>query len=216
MTTGRSFAVTITVLLGLAASGCGGGGEGHFDLQTTLNCLKHSGVNAKVDMQNPLFSSAEGSIDADFGRFDIYIGFGRDSGQAHDLANGVNAVGSAFNSKGKSVTRGNVAYYANDTSLNRDAQGVVDACLGQDENMAKSSFSKFVAGHPPLAYPQSFVSSFVTSCEGHTTAVACQCLINHAQSRYTYAQFLVIGQAISDATSPKYAQAQALIAGCRS
>jgi hypothetical protein len=197
-----------------AVAGCGGGG-GHYTLPPTLDCLRTAGVNASRDTANPLFGSADGSIDADFNAFDIYIGFARDSGQAHELAQGVDAVGSAFQSKGEVVTRGNVAYYANDTSLNRDAQSIVDSCLKGDTDGAKRTFVKFVAAHPPPAYPQAFVDSFMRSCSASGGEGQCRCLIEKAQARYTLAEFQELSRAVNDATRAKHAEAQQLISDCQ-
>lgn len=211
----KGLLVALAAVGAAAAAGCGGGGGGHYTLQPTLDCLRSAGVKASRDTANPLFSSADGSIDADFNAFDIYVGFARDSGQAHDLAKGVHAVGSAFQSNGEVVTRGNVAYYANDTSLNRDAQSIVDSCLKGDANGAKRTFEKFVAAHPPPAYPQAFVDSFISSCTKSGSESQCRCVITKAQSRYTFTEFQQLSDAVNDATHPKHAEAQQLISDCQ-
>lgn len=136
--------LTLTVAA-LAVSGCGGNGGGkHYDLSATKACLQEAGVDVKVDT-NPFATGSEGNLDADFSDFDLFIAFGSDDGEARDLKQQIEGLGSALGgeAEGSVEQRGNVMFYSNSDTPSEevDEREQVRSCLREADGQASRSTS---------------------------------------------------------------------------
>jgi hypothetical protein len=132
----RAVGAVLLTSLGLVVAGCGSSGGPKFDLATTQKCLEKAGIHAVVD-HNTVLNGSQGNLRVDFGYGSpmAFIVFGKNDGEAKDIAD--HAVAEALRSSGLSENTirsgvqqtANVFYYSNTGPLTDLARKAIAACL---------------------------------------------------------------------------------------
>ncbi len=142
---------TTTVLLAIVA-GCGSGGSSHFTASAVQSCL--GSANGSVTTDNNTFApGSEGNLDWNTGSHDVYLAFGKDSSEAHDLAVGINTAGKAFGGGDSSSvihTKGNVMFYVNANNFPDNEVQAVEGCLNGDGSSTVAAAAVETAPVAPL------------------------------------------------------------------